>query len=79
MDATELARRRLVWEALSELFLDTETRWYLSQVALALVRSRYTADELERILRTRWPPNATGIFSSWPESGRSYPSTRPPW
>lgn len=56
MEAGNLERRRKVWEALSDLFLDTETRWFLPQAALTLIESRYDAAELERIWRYEITP-----------------------
>jgi len=45
----EIERRRPVWNAMSDVFLDTETRWAMPQVALVLVRSGYSEDELDAI------------------------------
>jgi hypothetical protein len=48
--AEDIAHRQPVWEALSDLFLDTDTslsrQWRTQQLA----RSPYTLDQLERIL-----------------------------
>ena len=45
----ELDRRRPVWDVMSDVFLDTETRWEMPRIALALARSGYSAEELEAI------------------------------
>jgi hypothetical protein len=39
MDAATLAARVPLWTALSDMFLDTETRWYIPRVALVLART----------------------------------------
>lgn len=48
--AEDLAARRLVWEALSDLFLDTDVslsrQWRVSQLA----QSPYTVEQLETVL-----------------------------
>lgn len=49
MTPDELLRRRRVWDAMSALFLDTETRWYVPRVALTLLDSGYSEDALNRI------------------------------
>ena len=46
-----LDRRRPVWEALSDVFLDTETRWYFPRIAGRLAESGYSPQQLERIWR----------------------------
>lgn len=49
--AADLARRRPVWEALSELFLDTELRDPdLRRIAKVVAASSYSPAELEAIL-----------------------------
>jgi hypothetical protein len=45
-----LADRRPVWEALSELYLDTDTSLFETWVADVLAASPYTVEELEGIL-----------------------------
>lgn len=64
-----LARRLPVWDALSDLFLDTETRRYLPRVAGVLVRSGYSEAELERIWRWEISPecawNLTLVAGEW--------------
>ena len=47
----DLLNRRPVWEAMSELFLDTELQENsLSHIASTLTQSPYSLDELESIL-----------------------------
>ncbi len=64
-----LARRLPVWDALSELFLDTETRWYLPRVAGVLAQSGYSPEELERIWRWEISPecafNLLAVAGEW--------------
>ncbi len=49
MTKEELLRRKPVWEAMSDLFLDTETRWSVPYVARRCAESGYDDEELERI------------------------------
>ncbi len=49
MSPEDLERRRPVWDVMSDVFLDTETRWEMPRIALALARSGYSAEELEAI------------------------------
>ena len=49
MSPEDLERRRPVWDVMSDVFLDTETRWEMPRIALALARSGYSAAELEAI------------------------------
>lgn len=49
MSPEDLERRRPVWDVMSDVFLDTETRWEMPRIALALARSGYSVDELEAI------------------------------
>ncbi|MCW5891107.1 MAG: hypothetical protein KIT14_11230 [bacterium] len=60
LEGAELARRRAVWEALADLFLDTETRWQLPAIAAVLVESGYAPEELERIWRRELLPELGG-------------------
>lgn len=46
----DLQRRRPVWEALSDLFLDTEIQSFLGHIARVLAESGYTDEELHGIL-----------------------------
>ena len=48
--ATDLANRRPVWEALSDLFLDTDVSLSRAWRASLLAASPYSIDDLERIL-----------------------------
>lgn len=69
LEGDELARRRAVWEALADLFLDTETRWQLPAIAAVLVESGYSAEELERIWRRELLPefggNVLQVAGAW--------------
>jgi hypothetical protein len=49
MTPEDLDRRRPVWDAMSDVFLDTETRWGMPRIALVLAQSGYSAEELEAI------------------------------
>jgi len=49
MSPEDLERRRPVWDVMSDVFLDTETRWEMPRIALVLARSGYSAEELEAI------------------------------
>ncbi|MCU0647123.1 MAG: hypothetical protein MUF00_03970 [Gemmatimonadaceae bacterium] len=49
MDALRLDARRTVWAAMSDLFLDTEVRWYVPDVASAMAASGFSREALERI------------------------------
>lgn len=49
MSPEEIARRRPVWQSMSDLFLDTETRWYVPSVARSCAESGYDDATLERI------------------------------
>ncbi|MEW5848448.1 MAG: hypothetical protein AB2A00_06515 [Myxococcota bacterium] len=67
MDAREVERRRPVWAALSDVYLDTETRWFFPRVALTLVRSGYTVPELERIWWVEITPEC--MWNLWSVAG----------
>lgn len=54
--AADLARRRPVWQALSELFLDTEVDALLPSLAQRLAASAYSEAELDWILRRELQP-----------------------
>lgn len=54
--AADLARRRPVWLALSELFLDTEVDARLPSLAQSLAASGYSDAELDWILRRELQP-----------------------
>ncbi|MEO0374565.1 MAG: hypothetical protein AAF329_08070 [Cyanobacteria bacterium P01_A01_bin.17] len=66
----ELEQRSPVWDALSELFLDTERQPYNHQwIANTLAESDYTEEELERILRHEVAPilgtNLLSVAGEW--------------
>lgn len=48
LSADELARRKPLWSAMSDLFLDTETRWSVPYVGHACVKSGFDDATLER-------------------------------
>ncbi len=60
LSAEEIERRKPLWEAMSELYLDTETRWSLPYVAWAMLRSGYDDETLERIWRDEVAPTFCG-------------------
>jgi hypothetical protein len=49
MTPEDLERRKPVWDAMSDMFLDTETRSGMPQIALRLVESGYSVSELDSI------------------------------
>ncbi len=67
--AEDLAQRRPVWLALSELFLDTDIETLLPSLAHALAASAYSEAELERILRDEVQPllqwNLLSVAGVW--------------
>ena len=60
MTQDELLRRRPVWAAMSDLFLDTETRWSVPRVARRCAESGYDDEALERIFWAEVFPEAIG-------------------
>jgi hypothetical protein len=58
MTKEELLRRRPVWEAMGDLFLDTETRWSVPFVARRCAESDYDDETLERIFWAEVFPEA---------------------
>jgi hypothetical protein len=44
-----LDARRELWSAMSELFLDTEVRWYIPAVARSVADAPFSAEEVDRI------------------------------
>lgn len=60
MTRVELERRRPLWSAMSDLFLDTEVRWSVPSVAKACADSGYDAAALERIFWGEVFPEAIG-------------------
>ena len=69
LSAAELERRKPVWDAMSDLFLDTETRWAIPRVALVLTRSGYSEDELDAIwhreIVPECAPNLRQVAGAW--------------
>ncbi|EEA01037.1 hypothetical protein BH160DRAFT_3650 [Burkholderia sp. H160] len=65
----DLERRRRVWEAMSYLFLDTETRWDVPFIARNCAESGYDDVTLERIFWIEVFREAIGnmlsIFGEW--------------
>lgn len=49
-DTRTLKRRTPVWAALSDLFLDTDVSMFYAEIAETLRKSRYRADEIERMI-----------------------------
>ncbi|MFW5967051.1 MAG: DUF7079 family protein [Persicimonas sp.] len=64
MNNRELQRRRPVWSALSDLFLDTEVRWFIPRIAKVLVESDYSEVELRRIWHCEVVPECAWNFLS---------------
>jgi hypothetical protein len=60
MTQDELLRRRPVWDAMSDLFLDTETRWSVPYVARRCAESGYDDEVLERVFWAEVFPEAIG-------------------
>ncbi len=64
-----LARRRPLWDAMSDLFLDTEVRWHVPRVARRCVESGYDDETLERIFWAEvFPeaiPNMLQVAGDW--------------
>ncbi len=60
MTHDELATRQPLWEAMSDLFLDTEVRWSVPHVAFACVASGLDDETLERIFWAEVFPEAIG-------------------
>lgn len=69
MTREELARRQPVWEAMTDLFLDTETRWSVPYVARRCAESGYDDEALERIFWAEvFPeaiPNLLQVAGEW--------------
>jgi hypothetical protein len=60
MTLEELTRRRPLWQSMSDLFLDTETRWDVPFVARRCAESGYDDTILERIFWIEVFPEAIG-------------------
>ena len=69
MEEAEWTRRRVVWCALSDVFLDTETRWFFPSIAATLAASGYSVETLDRIWRYEVVPefrwNLFGVAGEW--------------
>jgi hypothetical protein len=69
LNAADLERRKPVWDAMSDVFLDTETRWAIPRVALVLTRSGYSEEELDAIWQDEIVPecarNLTQVAGEW--------------
>lgn len=65
----DLERRRPVWDAMSDAFLDTETRWAFPRIAKVLVESGYSKEELDAIWRDEIVPecawNLRQVAGEW--------------
>ena len=70
----DIQARRAVWQALSDLFLDTDTSLSRDWRVRELARSPYSVDELEEILITEVYPvcrgNLLSIAGEWAGNGR---------
>jgi hypothetical protein len=69
LTADELERRKPVWDAMSDVFLDTETRWAFPRIAFALVASGYSKEELDAIWKGEIVPecawNLDQVAGEW--------------
>jgi len=64
MTREEIATRKPVWLALSDLYLDTDVSLSYQYIARILAESPYSIEELEEILRTEVAPVvAPNLFS----------------
>jgi hypothetical protein len=66
LSAAELERRKPVWDAMSDAFLDTETRWAMPAIALALTRSGYSEAELDAIWQREIIPECAWNLAKGP-------------
>jgi hypothetical protein len=62
----DLAARRPVWAALSNLFLDTDVSLLREENARVLAASRYSIEELQRILVNEVYPVCRTNLVAWP-------------
>jgi hypothetical protein len=60
LTAEDVARRRPVWVAMSDVFLDTETRWGFPWIAQVMVASGLAWEELDAIWRDEIYPECQG-------------------
>ena len=69
MTPQELAIRRLVWVAMSELFLDTDVRLWYAATARVLADSPFSIDELAVIFKNEVAPvvgwNLLSVVGVW--------------
>jgi hypothetical protein len=69
LTAAALERRKPVWDAMSDVFLDTETRWAMPRIAFTLVQSGYEPEELDAIWRDEIVPecswNLNQVAGEW--------------
>lgn len=70
LDQSEIAKRRPVWRALSDLFLDTSwTKEELKALAATIKQSGYSVDEVEQILLHEVAPvfgsNLLSVAGEW--------------
>lgn len=69
LDAAELERRKPVWNAMSDVFLDTETRWEIPNVAFVLAKAGYSEEELDAIWQDEIVPecarNLRQVAGEW--------------
>jgi hypothetical protein len=69
LTAAALERRKPVWDAMSDVFLDTETRWAMPRIAFTLVQSGYEPEELDAIWHDEIVPecawNLSQIAGEW--------------
>lgn len=65
----DVVRRRPVWEAMSDVFLDTETRWFFPRIAQVMVDSGLAWEELDAIWRDEIYPeckhNLLQVAGEW--------------
>ena len=74
LSQTEIERRRPVWHALSDLFLDTDISLFYPSIRIALSQSGYDQAKLWHILWHEVAPvfawnlySATGVWDGWSE------------
>ncbi len=64
LTSEDLDRRTPVWDAMSDLFVDIETRWAVPRIALVLVQSGFGSAELERIWHREVVPECAGNLAN---------------
>ena len=69
MSSSDQLRRERLWLALSDLFLDTETRWFLPYVAARAVEEGFSWSEVRHILELELTPvlgfNLLDVAGEW--------------